>query len=33
MGQKPIGELCFEELVRRQNDKYNVVAVVSNMDK
>lgn len=33
MGQKPIGELCFEQLLKRQNNKYRIVAAVSNMDK
>ena len=33
MGQKPIGELCFEELWKDQNSAYTIAAVVSNMDK
>ncbi len=33
LGQKPIGEMCFEQLLKGQNDNYKVVAAVSNMDK
>lgn len=33
LGQKPIGELCFEILWKSQNSNYNIVAAVSNMDK
>lgn len=33
LGQKPIGELCFEQLLAGQNSNYNIVAAVSNKDK
>lgn len=33
MGQKPIGERCFEKLMRHRNDNYRILAAVSNMDK
>lgn len=33
LGQKPIGELCFDQLLAGQNNNYNIVAAVSNRDK
>lgn len=33
LGEKPIGELCFEQLLAGQNNSYNIAAVVSNKDK
>lgn len=33
MGQKPVGELCFEQLWKRRNNHYRIAAAVSNMDK
>lgn len=33
LGQKPIGELCFRQLLDRQNSNYSIAAAVSNKDK
>ncbi|MFG6334316.1 MAG: hypothetical protein K1W20_02395 [Lachnospiraceae bacterium] len=33
LGQKPIGERCFEQLWSGQNDHYRIVAAVSNRDQ
>ncbi len=33
MGQKPIGERCFKQLLKRQSNHYQIAAAVSNIDK
>ena len=33
MAQKPLGEECFDYLVKIQTDKFKIVTVVSNMTK